>query len=40
MPRYPMGVTKLSQLEIDADKDWATKKIENVGAPDSDDALR
>jgi len=23
--------------EIDADKDWATKKIENVGAPDSDD---
>jgi len=35
------GVTKLSQLEIDADKDWATKKIENLGAPDTaDDAPR
>jgi len=41
MPRYPMGVTKLSQLEIDADKDWAAKKIENLGAPDTgDDAPR
>jgi len=36
-----MGVTKLSQLEIDADKDWAAKKIENLGAPDTgDDAPR
>jgi len=41
MPRYPKGVTKLSQLEIDADKDWSAKKIENLGAPDSgDDAPR
>lgn len=31
----------LSQLEIDVDKDWAAKKIENLGAPDSgDDAKR
>jgi len=31
----------LSELEIDADKDWAAKKIENLGAPDSgDDAPR
>lgn len=35
------GITKLSELEIDAHKDWATKKIENLGAPDSgDDAKR
>jgi len=41
MPRYPKRITKLSELEIDADKDWATKKIENLGAPDSgDDAPR
>jgi len=25
-----MGVTKLSQIEIDADKDWNAKKISNV----------
>lgn len=31
------GITKLSQLEIDADKDWVAKKIQNLGAPDSDD---
>jgi len=42
MPRYPKaGITKLSELEIDADKDWAAKKIENLGAPDTgDDAPR
>jgi len=42
MPRYPKaGITKLSELEIDVDKDWAAKKIENLGAPDSgDDAPR
>lgn len=35
------GVTKLSGLEIDVSKDWADKKIENLGAPDSvDDAKR
>ena len=34
----PQGViTKLSELEIDVSKDWATKKIENLGAPDTDD---
>ena len=32
---------KLSDLDIDVDKDWATKKIENLGAPNSgDDAKR
>lgn len=31
------GVTTLSELEIDADKDWNNKKIENLGVPDSDD---
>lgn len=31
------GITKLSELEIDAAKDWAAKKIENLGAPDSGD---
>jgi len=41
MPRYPRRITKLSQLEIDVDKDWAAKKIENLGAPDTgDDAPR
>lgn len=35
------GITKLSELTIDAAKDWAAKKIENLGAPDSgDDAKR
>ena len=29
------GITKLSELEIDADKDWQAKKIDNIGAPDS-----
>lgn len=28
---------KLSNLDIDVSKDWAAKKIENLGAPDSDD---
>lgn len=28
---------KLSDLVIDVDKDWAARKIENLGAPDSDD---
>jgi len=32
---------KLSNLDIDIDKDWDTKKIENLGAPDTgDDAKR
>ena len=26
----------LEQLEIDTDKDWATKRIENLGAPTAD----
>lgn len=33
MPRYPIkggGITKLSELIIDADKDWATFGIFNV----------
>ncbi len=35
------GITKLSELTIDIAKDWNTKKIENLGAPDSaDDAKR
>jgi len=41
MGRMGAGIKKLSELEIDADKDWAAKKIENLGAPDSgDDAPR
>lgn len=43
MPRYPAaaGITKLSELTIDVNKDWAAKRIENLGAPDSsDDAPR
>jgi len=35
------GIRALSSIYIDADKDWAGKKIENLGAPDTDyDALR
>jgi len=31
MPRYPLqGISALSQLTIDADKDWATKGISNI----------
>ncbi len=31
MPRYPLqGISALSQLTIDADKDWATKGISNL----------
>jgi len=31
MPRYPKaGITKLSELEIDIDKDWNSKKISNI----------
>ncbi len=31
MPRYPLlGISKLSQLNIDADKDWNTKGIVNI----------
>ncbi len=26
------GVTTLSQIEIDADKDWDTKEISNIGS--------
>jgi len=31
------GIRALSSLFIDVDKDWKTKKIENLGAPDSRD---
>jgi hypothetical protein len=31
------GITKLSQLQIDAIKDWAGKRIDNLGAPNTDD---
>lgn len=35
------GVTKLSELIIDAAKNWSGKKIENLGSPDTgDDAKR
>jgi len=35
------GVTKLSELEIDVDKDWAGRVIKNLGAPvDASDAIR
>ncbi|MEM1523070.1 MAG: hypothetical protein QXU69_08585 [Thermofilaceae archaeon] len=35
------GVTKLSQLEIDVDKDWMGHRIRNLGAPvEASDALR
>lgn len=37
MPRMPAGVTRLSQLQIDAIKDWGAYRIENLGAPNSDD---
>ena len=41
MGRMGIGVRKLSRLEIDADKDWAAKKIENLGEPVSpNDAAR
>ena len=31
----------LEQLDIDIDKDWAAKRIENLGAPTADtDVLR
>ena len=36
MPRFPKGVTKISQLEIDVSKDWAGKKIQSIGVPDTD----
>ena len=29
----PLGLTKLSELEIDVSKDWGGNRIENVGAP-------
>ena len=36
-----VGVTKLSELEIDVSKDWGAKKIENIGTPDTaDDAMK
>lgn len=36
-----VGITKLSELEIDVDKDWTAKKIQNLHAPDtSNDAAR
>ena len=31
-----LGITSLSELEINIDKDWATKRIENLGAPTAD----
>jgi len=35
------GITKLSELEIDVDKDWGGYKIKNLGAPvDAGDAVR
>jgi hypothetical protein len=35
------GIRKLSELEIDADKDWNQKRIMNLGAPiDDNDACR
>jgi len=35
------GVTKLSQLEIDVNKDWGSHVIKNLGEPvDANDALR
>ena len=35
------GIKKVSELQIDAHKDWSAKKIENLGAPDSaDDAVK
>lgn len=35
------GAAKLSELEVDVDKDWGGHRIENLGAPDSnDDAAR
>jgi len=41
MSLFIKGVTKLSQLAIDAAKNWNAKKIENLGAPDTgDDAPR
>ena len=41
MPIIPSGISRLSQLIIDAAKNWAGFKIENLGAPDSgDDAKR
>ena len=31
MPRYPSkGITAISQLNIDANKDWAAKVISNI----------
>ncbi len=45
MPYPPQGaaagITKLSQLEIDTDKDWGTKRIQTLGPPDTgNDAAR
>jgi hypothetical protein len=35
------GISKLSELQIDVDKDWGGKTIKNLGSPiDSNDALR
>lgn len=36
MPKFPPPVTTLSGLEIDTDKDWAARRIENLGAPTGD----
>jgi len=38
MPRYPLagaGITKLSELEIDADKNWAVKAISRLAGLDA-----
>lgn len=35
--RITYGVKALTNLEIDADKDWAGKKITNLGAPTNDE---
>jgi len=37
----PLGITKLSELTIDIDKNWGGYKIKNLGAPvDTGDAIR
>ena len=35
-PQGAGGISKLSELEIDVDKDWNQKRIRNIGAPLSD----
>ena len=32
-PLVPLGISKLSELEIDVHKDWGGYRIENLGAP-------